>query len=158
MNMNMTRTEMPGEEAEIAKAYLQEVLVDLIDLTLQAKQAHWNVVGPRFRSVHLELDDLVEITRRFGDTVAERIVTLGDPAVGSPSEVGHQTKLDPLPSGFLKDADVVKEFVERLSEICARMRRNLGALSERDPVSHDLLVQILGRLEEKMWMFHAQTH
>jgi starvation-inducible DNA-binding protein len=39
-------------------AELQTVLVDLIDLGLQGKQAHWNVVGPQFRTLHLELDEV----------------------------------------------------------------------------------------------------
>ena len=35
---------------------LQQNLVNLIDLALLLKQAHWNVVGPNFRSIHLQLD------------------------------------------------------------------------------------------------------
>ena len=35
-------------------AVLQDSLVDLIGLALVGKQAHWNVIGPRFRSVHLQ--------------------------------------------------------------------------------------------------------
>lgn len=156
MNMAMTRTALPGPEAEIAKGHLQETLVDLIDLTLQAKQAHWNVVGPRFRSVHLQLDDLVTHTRSYADSVAERIVTLGDPAEGGSRTVDHHTKIDPLPAGFLQDVEAVKLLIERLDAVCGRIRRNLSG--NPDPVSHDLLVQLLGKLEEQMWMFHAQTH
>ena len=37
---------------------LQATLVELIDLSLQAKQAHWNVVGPAFKPVHEFLDEL----------------------------------------------------------------------------------------------------
>jgi hypothetical protein len=36
-------------------AELQSMLVELIDLALIGKQAHWNVEGPHFRSLHLEL-------------------------------------------------------------------------------------------------------
>ena len=32
---------------------LQKVLVDLIELHLQGKQAHWNLVGTNFRDLHL---------------------------------------------------------------------------------------------------------
>src|SRR3954447_21247662 len=39
---------------------LQRMLVDLVDLALIGKQAHWNVEGAHFRSVHLFLDELVE--------------------------------------------------------------------------------------------------
>jgi starvation-inducible DNA-binding protein len=157
MNMPMNRTALAGPEAEIAKQNLQQTLVDLIDLGLQAKQAHWNVVGPRFRSLHLQLDELVAHTRAFADTVAERVVTLGDAAEGSARAVDHQSKVDPLKAEFVKDGDVVQLFVERLDGICTRIRRSLPVLQDRDPVSHDLLVQCLAKLEEQMWMFHAQA-
>ena len=35
---------------------MQLVLVDLVELHLQGKQAHWNVVGKNFRDLHLQLD------------------------------------------------------------------------------------------------------
>jgi starvation-inducible DNA-binding protein len=38
---------------------------------------HWNVVGPRFRSVHLHLDNVVTTARQYSDTVAERAAALG---------------------------------------------------------------------------------
>ena len=37
---------------------LQETLVELTGLSLQAKQLHWNVVGRQFRSLHKQLDSL----------------------------------------------------------------------------------------------------
>ena len=33
---------------------LQAVLVDLIELHVQGKQAHWNIVGTNFRDLHLQ--------------------------------------------------------------------------------------------------------
>ena len=52
---------------------LQSVLVDLIDISLQGKQAHWNIQGPRFRSLHLQLDEIVSFARTASDDVAERL-------------------------------------------------------------------------------------
>jgi len=57
-------------------ANLQRVLVDLIELHLQGKQAHWNVVGTNFRDLHLQLDELVDFAREASDTVAERMRAL----------------------------------------------------------------------------------
>ena len=55
---------------------LQRVLVDLIELHLQGKQAHWNVVGTNFRDLHLQLDELVDFAREASDTIAERMRAL----------------------------------------------------------------------------------
>ena len=59
-----------------AAADLQASLVELLDLALQAKQAHWNVVGPLFRPVHLELDEIVSSAHEAADVVAERLSAL----------------------------------------------------------------------------------
>ncbi|GAP53821.1 ferritin, Dps family protein [Arthrobacter sp. Hiyo6] len=40
---------------------LQAVLADLIELHVQGKQAHWNIVGTNFRDLHLQLDEIVEV-------------------------------------------------------------------------------------------------
>lgn len=157
MQMPLKRTAVTGPDSEITAQHLQEVLSDLIDLTLQTKQAHWNVVGRGFRALHLQLDDVVAHTRTYADTVAERIVTLGQPAQGSLVQSQMHSKLDPLPTGFIPDQEAVKLFVERLDVVCGRIRQHLGPVGERDPVSGELLVSILGTLEEQMWMFHAQA-
>ena len=47
------------------------------DLSLIGKQLHWTVVGPDFRPLHLQLDELVDSWRELSDTVAERAVALG---------------------------------------------------------------------------------
>jgi starvation-inducible DNA-binding protein len=55
---------------------LQLVLVDLVELHIQGKQAHWNVVGSNFRDLHLLLDEVVASAREASDTVAERMRAL----------------------------------------------------------------------------------
>lgn len=42
---------------------LQATLVELIDLSLLGKQLHWTVVGPLFRPLHLQLDELIDSWR-----------------------------------------------------------------------------------------------
>ena len=57
-------------------ANMQKVLVDLIDLHLQGKQAHWNILGTNFRDLHLQLDEIVDAAREFADDTAERMRAL----------------------------------------------------------------------------------
>ena len=76
---------------------LQQVLVDLIELHLQGKQAHWNVVGRNFRDLHLQLDDIVDTAREAADTAAERLRALGVVPDGRSDEVAATTTLPLFP-------------------------------------------------------------
>ncbi|MFJ7909153.1 hypothetical protein [Kitasatospora sp. NPDC096204] len=60
---------------EVAGSALQATLVDLLDLALVAKQAHWNLYGPRFGSVHVQLDEVAAIAQNFSTsaTVIRRL-------------------------------------------------------------------------------------
>lgn len=55
--MQVINNPLPESDRETAGAALQATLPDLLDLSLVAKQAHWNLHGPRFRSVHVQLDE-----------------------------------------------------------------------------------------------------
>ncbi|MDX6717732.1 MAG: starvation-inducible DNA-binding protein, partial [Baekduia sp.] len=73
-------THLPSIEPHLrqeAGRELQATLVDLIDLALTGKQLHWSVVGSDFRSLHLQLDELVESWHALADAVAERAVAIG---------------------------------------------------------------------------------
>ena len=74
---------------------LQGALVDLVDLALVAKQVHWNVVGPRFRSVHLQLDEVVTSARTHSDVVAERASALGVTPDGRAATVASARAIPP---------------------------------------------------------------
>ena len=77
---------------------LQKVLVDLVELHLQGKQAHWNLVGTNFRDLHLQLDSIVDIAREAADMIAERMRALdalnGRYGKGTPHIHSRATALD----------------------------------------------------------------
>lgn len=54
MSVNFHISLAPEQQAVAVE--LQSMLVDLLDLSLIGKHAHWNVEGRMFRSVHQELD------------------------------------------------------------------------------------------------------
>src|SRR6195952_2492535 len=86
---------------------LQSVLVDLIELHVQGKQAHWNVVGKNFRDLHLQLDEVVEAAREFSDSVAERMRALHASVDGRTAMVAATTTLDPYPAGENETSAVI---------------------------------------------------
>ncbi|MFF0744180.1 DNA starvation/stationary phase protection protein [Streptomyces sp. NPDC004111] len=149
---------LPETARQVTGFALQGALVDLVDLSLLAKQAHWTVVGPRFRSVHLQLDEIVEAARGYADTVAERASAIGVAPDGRASTVGAKSGLPQPPNGWLADDDVVKLMVEALGGIILRMRERIEATDRPDPVTQDIFIALTAELEKHRWMFQAENH
>ena len=135
---------------------LQATLVELVDLSLLGKQAHWNVVGPHFRSVHLQLDEIVDIARLTSDRVAERLATIGAPADGRAQIVAASSELAPYPAGFVSGDQTVKLVTAAMDTITGRMKDRIGRLGDADPVSQDILIGTSDELEKAAWMLRAQ--
>jgi starvation-inducible DNA-binding protein len=149
----------PLSEADLrtVSEALQGALVDLVDLSLVAKQIHWNVVGPRFRSVHLQLDEVVDTARLHSDTVAERASTLGVPPDGRARTVAGSSGIGTVPDGWIKDGDAVGTLVDALGAVITRMRTRVSSTAEADPVSQDIFIRITADLEKHHWMFQAEN-
>ena len=142
---------MPGPAA----AELQSSLVELLDLALQSKQAHWNVVGPFFRPVHLELDDIVESAHAAVDTVAERLSALGEIPDGRAASVAAGTPLEPFPAGTVSDREAVALIGARIDLLNAHLRDRVARLGA-DPVSQGILIGIEEAFEKHAWMLRVQ--
>ncbi|CAL9655516.1 Fine tangled pili major subunit [Actinosynnema sp. ALI-1.44] len=137
-------------------AVLQATLVDLIDLSLVAKQAHWNVVGKNFRSVHLQLDELVTTARTYTDEVAERAAALGISPNGKAKTVASASGVPEFPDNWLKEDQVVAAVVNALAKLIERLRARIDETDKSDLVTQDLLIEITKQLEQAHWMWQAQ--
>lgn len=134
---------------------LQAGLADLIELQLQSKQAHWNVVGPDFRSIHLALDDIVGLARDSGDDVAERIRALDGVPDGRSEKVTATHSLPPLPGGLLRTDVALDLIADRLGATIETLRECQTAVDRHDPPSADLLGGIVLSLEKQRWLLRA---
>lgn len=162
MTTNRTTNRKPitsplGEsETSTVGAALQSALVDLVDLSLIAKQAHWNVVGRHFRDVHLHLDELVDLAREYTDLVAERAAAIGVSPDGRASTVAKSAETPEYTDGWHTDKETVTAIVKTLDGLVARMRTRVADVEEADPVTEDLFIQLTSKLEEARWMWQAQ--
>jgi starvation-inducible DNA-binding protein len=136
---------------------LQKVLVDLIELHLQGKQAHWNVVGKNFRDLHLQLDEIIESAREFSDDVAERLRALHAVPDGRSDTVAATTTLPAYPNGEIDTAETVDLITARLDTTVARMRKVHDTVDDEDPTSADLLHGFIAALEQYSWMVSAEN-
>lgn len=135
---------------------LQDTLVELTDLALQAKQAHWNVTGPLFLPLHEQLDALTAELRTGSDDLAERAAAIGYAPDARSSTVAKESPLAEMPAGWLEDRAVVGLIVTALDTVVDRVRARIERLDALDLVSQDLLIEIVRGLEKHRWMFSAQ--
>ena len=136
---------------------LQAVLVDLIELSIQGKQAHWNVVGKNFRDTHLQLDEIIDAAREFSDTVAERMRALHALPDGRSDTVAETTTLPEFPQGEIDTSEVVDLVTERLEATIGTCREVHDDVDEEDPTSADILHAVLESLEQFAWMVSAEN-
>jgi starvation-inducible DNA-binding protein len=155
--MSVVKSPLPEQARKIVGEALQGALVDLIDLSLIAKQVHWNVIGPRFRSIHLQLDEVVDTARIASDTVAERAAAISVSPDGRAGTVSKTSGIDTVTNGWIKDGEVVDVMVAALDASITRMRERIQVTDEPDPVTQDILIGITADLEKFHWMFQAEN-
>jgi starvation-inducible DNA-binding protein len=136
---------------------LQRVLVDLIELHIQGKQAHWNVVGTNFRDLHLQLDSLVEFARTGSDTIAERMRALDAVPDGRSDTVANSTRLPQFPPYEHSTTEVVDLMTARIYATTDTMRAVHDPVDQEDPSSSDLLHALIDGLEKQAWMIKAEN-
>jgi starvation-inducible DNA-binding protein len=154
--MYAVKSTLPDTTLKVVGEALQGALVDLVDLSLVAKQTHWNILGPRFRSIHLQLDDVVSTARSHADTVAERAAALGISPDGRAATVAAGSGITTAPEGWQQDGAAIHGMVAALGAVITRMRERMDSVGEVDAVSQDVLIQLLKDLEKHHWMFQAE--
>ena len=136
---------------------LQRVLVDLVELHLQGKQAHWNVVGTNFRDLHLQLDELVDFARAASDTIAERMRALDTVPDGRSDTVAAGTTLPQFPAYEHSTGEVVDLITARVYATVDTIRRVHDAVDAEDPSTADILHQLIDGLEKLAWLIKSEN-
>ncbi|MET1043646.1 MAG: DNA starvation/stationary phase protection protein, partial [Microbacteriaceae bacterium] len=135
---------------------LQSVLVDLIELHVQGKQAHWSVVGKNFRDLHLQLDEIIDDARIFTDELAERMRALDALPDGRTETVTQTTHLPKFPAGEVDTTETVGLVTALLTATVDNIREVHEAVDEEDPASADILNGFILKLEQYIWMVSAE--
>lgn len=160
MSTSTRRTDTEGRNFKASpqlSSNLQRVLADLIELHLQGKQAHWNVVGANFRDLHLQLDELVDFSREASDTVAERMRALDAIPDGRSDTVAGSTTLPQFPAYEHSTTEVVDLITARVYAVVDTLRTVHDAVDAEDPSTADILHQLIDGLEKLAWLIKSEN-
>jgi starvation-inducible DNA-binding protein len=152
----MPRPMLSAEAQQTVSAALQACLTDMIDLALLLKQAHWNIVGSSFRSIHLQLDEIIDDTREGVDEIAERMSQIGVAPDGRSRTVSSDTRLANYPEGFVNDDTTVTQASDAMATTIEGLRAARGQVADPDPITEDMLIDIIGTLEKHLWMMQSR--
>ncbi len=151
-----TPFDLPDHNRAQTVEALQTWLPGLVATALRLKQAHWNLRGRRFKSIHEQLDEILVDVREAVDDVAERIVTVGGAADGLPATVSTKAELGDFPSGLLTVEQAIGLVCDDLAAMSRRGRSAMAKLAEVDPISEDLAIGIVSAIEKHHWMLTSQ--
>lgn len=154
---NLNFRTLPPEAVRITSGALQASLYELITFSLTVKQAHWNVIGPNFRPIHLHLDEIHADILAAIDQVAERLTALGISPNGQIPDVANEASSLPIERGFTKDVVLVDAVAERLQLLIRSIRGQMDLTEDQDTVTADLFHGIVEQLEKHHWMLAVQV-
>ena len=154
--MHSTKNTLPDNIRAFTIELLQARLSDAIDLTTQAKQAHWNIKGPSFIALHELFDQIYTEAGEHSDLIAERLVALGGQAKGTARATVDASSLEEYPL----EASDQNDHIEALSSALAAFGGNTrtaidDAAQFGDQDTADLFTEVSRAVDKSLWFVEA---
>lgn len=144
-----------GKQA-VAKA-LSKLLADEFVLYTKTRNAHWNVEGPDFHSMHLFFETQYIQLANLMDSVAERIRSIGHYAPATLKDFLQLTHLTEYSERGNSSKGFTKELVEDHDSIIEFIRGIITPAEDKyhDAGTADYVTGILEIHEKMAWMLRA---
>jgi starvation-inducible DNA-binding protein len=157
-SLHSTKNDLAEKSRRAMVELLNQNLADVLDLGLQAKQAHWNVKGPNFSALHELFDQVAEELEEFTDEIAERAVALGGVALGTVQVIAKNSRLAAYPV----NATSGKAHIALLSGALAKFGRAVRAAIDTaakagDADTADLFTGVSRGVDKLLWMVEAHV-
>lgn len=154
--MHKSRIELSEKVRRKVTTLLSARLADAIDLSLQLKQAHWNVKGPNFIALHELFDAIHAVVEPKVDELAERMTALGAVAEGTVQAVARRSSLTSYPLAIRDGQAHLQALARALAAFGGQTRAAIAAASAAgDEVTADLFNEITGEIDKQLWFIEA---
>ena len=136
---------------------LNKYLVDFSNLSLVTKQAHWNLQGKNFISVHEMLDDFYEMFQKYVDIFAERLIQINFPAIATAEHLARNSSFQEYPSEISSSEEHLYSLLERYSQTANALRSDIDK-AQADAATIDYYTQALEELDKAVWFIEAHLN
>ena len=154
--LHPTKNDMSANRRQAVVDLLQGRLSDALDLSAQAKQAHWNVKGPSFIALHELFDKIYTDVAASVDTIAERIVALGGTAKGTVPVTAKQSTLPNYPLDIVDGLAHCEALARALAAFGKQVRAAIDESDELgDKDTADLFTGMSRETDKNLWFVEA---
>jgi starvation-inducible DNA-binding protein len=154
--VSRTRNDLPAETRTEMIELCNAALADCIDLATQTKQAHWNVRGPHFYSLHRLFDEIHDAVSEYVDLIAERAAQLGGLVRGTARMTAEASRLREYPADIRNGVEHVTALSEALSAFGRTARQAIDAADEADDKdTADVFTEISRGIDQWLWFVEA---
>lgn len=145
-------------EQKSARQCVRELGIFLADtyiLYLKSQNFHWNVVDPRFHSLHEFFEDQYKELAEAVDLIAERIRALGERSPATMREFLELTRLQEPSQHHLTGDEMLKNLLKDHESIIQWLRPAIDQTNAIDSGTGDLLIERLRVHEKSAWMIRS---
>ncbi len=148
----MLTKEQKNKVAEL----LSHLLADETILYLKTRNAHWNVEGPDFKTIHVYFEELYNELQLVIDEVAEKIRTKDYYAPATMSEYLELTQLKEQRKEKYDSMTFIAELLKDHETICDFLNKTVVEIeSYKDVATSDYLVGLLEQHQKTAWMLRS---
>ena len=148
-------SELTAEQRAALTKGLKAVMGDTYALYVKTHGYHWNVTGPRFKSLHeLFMAQYTELWTAL-DEIAERIRSIGEFAPGSTEAILENASIKP--DNSRPDAEAMVENLAKGHDMLSTtLKKALDVAGEiGDDVTVDLFTQRMAISQKTAWMLRS---
>jgi len=152
-----TNIGISDENRAAVSAQLAKLLADEFVLYTKTRNAHWNVEGPDFHSMHLFFESQYEELDEIMDSVAERMRMIGHYAPATLKSFLQLTHLGELTERSNDSLGFIRELVEDHSSIVQFIRGNINPFASDygDAGTSDFITGLMETHEKMVWFLRS---
>lgn len=148
---------LPGQSRAEVGRVLNKLLADEHVLYVKTRNYHWNVVGPKFKSLHEFFEEQYDKLAETIDEIAERARALDVRAAGTMSEFKELARLDEEPETVPSAEGMLANLTRDHEAIIQQLRADIERCEDElgDVGTADFLTGLLSEHEKQAWMLRA---